>query len=108
MKKLSCFLLFAFFGLLLSGCDARNGHQFAGHWVEVNGIGTEPMTLDIVVVDQVFHVDERKELFGKIFERSLEGVAVSNTTLSLLGGALSMRLKNNSLIYSGRTLVKSQ
>ena len=92
---------------LQAGCDSDRPSSFVGHWVEVKEEGTPPMTLDISLNERVFHIDEKKNVFGKNFERKLEGTALSDTTLSILGGALTMRLENNRLHYSGRELVKS-
>ena len=92
---------------LVAGCGSDNSSVFVGHWVEVAESVDHPMTLDISYSDNVFHIDEKKQLLGKVFERKLEVHADSSTTLSAMGGALSMRLENNRLYYSGRELVKA-
>lgn len=102
-------LLFA----VLTGCDGNNTNGFVGHWVEVSGTeskylgASKPMTLDISYSENVFHIDESKNVLGKDFERKLEGRSESSTTLSALGGSLTMRLENSKLFYNGRVLVKS-
>jgi len=92
---------------LLAGCGVEPSNNFVGHWVEVNGTDQKPMTLDISHEGTVFHIDEKKSLFGKDFESKLEGKADSDTTLSAKGGAVTVRLENNRLLYKGRELVKS-
>ncbi|WP_426102987.1 hypothetical protein [Pseudomonas sp. PSPC3-3] len=92
---------------ILAGCGAEKPNSFVGHWVEVPGSTPKPMTLDISYSDAIFHIDEKKNVLGKDFERKLEGRADSATTLSALGGALTMRLENGHLFYNGRELVKS-
>lgn len=68
-------LLFA----VLTGCDGNNTNGFVGHWVEVSGTeskylgASKPMTLDISYSENVFHIDESKNVLGKDFERKLEG-----------------------------------
>lgn len=92
---------------LLAGCGADNPKNFVGHWVEVNGSDQKPMTLDISYENDVFHIDEKKNLFGKDFESKLEGTADSETTISAKGGAVTMRLEKDRLLYKGRELIKS-
>lgn len=92
---------------LLAGCGVEKPSNFVGHWVEVNGSDQKPMTLDISYENNVFHIDEKKNLFGKDFESKLEGKADSDTTISAKGGAVTMRLENNRLLYKGRELIKS-
>ncbi|WP_324729577.1 hypothetical protein [Pseudomonas chlororaphis] len=107
MQRKTNVVLGFLFGALLSGCNAENSTDFVGHWVEVNGTDSKPMTLDISYEDRVFHIDEKKTIFGKDFESKVEGKADSATTISAKGGALSMRLENNRLLYKGRELIKS-
>lgn len=107
MNKYSKFTLSAVFFALLAGCGVEPSNSFVGHWVEVNGTDQKPMTLDISHEGTVFHIDEKKSLFGKEFESKLEAKADSDTTLSAKGGAVSMRLENNRLLYKGRELTKS-
>lgn len=92
---------------LLAGCGAEKASNFVGHWVEVNGSDQKPMTLDISYENNVFHIDEKKNLFGKDFESKLEGKADSETTISAKGGAVTMRLEKERLLYKGRELIKS-
>ena len=107
MKKAICLSLGAFVFGLVAGCGSDNASAFVGHWIEVSKSDDHPMTLDISYSDNVFHIDEKKRLLGKDFDRKLEGHADSSTTLCAMGGALTMRLENNRLYYSGRELVKS-
>lgn len=107
MLKVINFGLGAVFLAVLAGCGADNASSFVGHWVESPTDNPKPMTLDITLSEGVLHIDERKNVLGKNFERKLEGRAESSTTLSALGGALTMRLENSRLLYNGRVLVKS-
>ncbi|AGN33502.1 hypothetical protein PflA506_p0040 (plasmid) [Pseudomonas fluorescens A506] len=107
MKNITTLLAALVIAALQVGCDNDRPNAFVGHWTEITKEGAPPMTLDISLSNNVFHIDERKNLFGKNFERKLEGSALSDTTLSIFGGALTMRLENNRLHYSGRELVKS-
>jgi hypothetical protein len=107
-KVIAVFAMMVF--ALVAGCESEKGNGFVGHWVEVNGSDAKPMTLDISYQDNVFHIDEKKSLFGKEFESKLEGKADSATTLSAKGGALTLRLDDaapNHLFYKGRELTKS-
>ena len=92
---------------LVAGCEAENHSDFVGHWVEINTGDQKPMTVDISYENNIFHIDETKTLFGKDFESKLEGKAESDTTISTKGGAVTMRLKNDLLLYKGRELTKS-
>jgi hypothetical protein len=107
MSKKICVVFGAFLFTLLVGCGHEKTSNFVGHWVEVNGSDQKPMTLDISYENNVFHIDERKNLFGKDFESKLEGQAESDTTISAKGGAVTMRLEKTRLLYKGRELIKS-
>ncbi|MEE9681887.1 hypothetical protein V4842_26665 [Pseudomonas moraviensis] len=92
---------------MLTGCGADKPSAFVGHWVEISSTDSKPMTLDISKEGNVFHIDEKKSLFGKEFESKLEGKADSDSTLSAKGGAVSFRLQDGRLFYKGRELSKS-
>lgn len=106
LKKLKLMMGAALFTFLV-GCGADKGLDFVGHWIEVDTKSTKPATLKISYDGEVFHMDETFTLVGIDSKNKFDGEAKSDTTLSFRGGAVTMRLENNQLLYGNREFVKS-